>query len=364
MNRTTVKRGIGAVILALVAAALLAFLLKDKAAQRQDVVDMALPGTTERSIESSSSSTRLPQLSTDNSGNGTVIAQAGQDAVSDAASTAIDSVKQTGSAVADSASDTTGKVIASVAAVGATAAVAATGDAAGEAAQKTIDFSVRAPQKASGEFRELDLVNNGEASAPTTAAVADTAAASTASATQTAVQTAVQETAAPAKPDQGTVIASTQPRKAAKPSGNQARLIEEKKSSAPKSARTAKVIRKSSPTATAKAKVIAKAEPKAAAPAPTAAVQNTPAAASQAKNGYAIQLLATSSASRANDLKKVMSGEGYPTYVTKTQQNGKRLYRVRIGQYTNRAAAAKIQAALKRRYKKNTYINRSAIVAR
>ena len=364
MNRTTVKRGIGAVILALVAAALLAFLLKDKAAQRQDVVDMALPGTTEGSIESSSSSTRLPQLSTDNSGNGTVIAQAGQDAVSDAASTAIDSVKQTGTAVAESASDTTGKVIASVAAVGATAAVAvaATGDAAGETTQKTIDFSVRAPQKASGEFRELDLVNNGEASAPTTAAVADTAAASTASATQTAVQSAVQETAAPAKPDQGTVIASTQPRKAAKPSGNQARLIEEKKSSAPKSARTAKVIRKSSPTA--KAKVIAKAEPKAAAPAPTAAVQNTPAAASQAKNGYAIQLLATSSASRANDLKKVMSGEGYPTYVTKTQQNGKRLYRVRIGQYTNRAAAAKIQAALKRRYKKNTYINRSAIVAR
>ena len=362
MNRTTVKRGIGAVILALVAAALLAFLLKDKAAQRQDVVDMALPGTTEGSIESSSSSTRLPQLSTDNSGNGTVIAQAGQDAVSDAASTAIDSVKQTGTAVADSASDTTGKVIASVAAVGATAAVAvaATGDAAGEAAQKTIDFSVRAPQKASGEFRELDLVNNGEASAPTTAAVASTAVASTASATQAAVQTAVQETAAPAKPDQGTVIASTQPRKAAKPSGNQARLIEEKKSSAPKSARTAKVIRKSPPTA----KVIAKAEPKAAAPAPTATVQNTPAAASQAKNGYAIQLLATSSASRANDLKKVMSGEGYPTYVTKTQQNGKRLYRVRIGQYTNRAAAAKIQAALKRRYKKNTYINRSAIVAR
>ena len=353
MNRTTVKRGIGAVILALIAASLLAFLLKDKAAQRQDVVDMALPGTTEGSIESSGSSTRLPQLSTDNSGNGTVIAQAGQDAVSTAASTAIDAVSKTGETVTDTASNATGSVIASATAIGATAAaaVAATGDAAGDAAQKTIDFTVRAPQKASGEFRELDLVNNGESAAPAAASVT-----STAQVTQAAVQTPAVAPAA--KPDQGTVIASTAPRKAAKPSGSQARLIDEKKASAPKSSRTARVIQKSAPAP--KAKPAAESAAKATAPAkPKAAV-----ASSQAKNGYAIQLLATSSASRANDLKKVMAGEGYPTYVTKTQQNGKLLYRVRIGQYTNRSAAAKVQTSMKRRYKKNTYINRSAIVAR
>ena len=352
MNRTTVKRGIGAVILALIAAALLALLLKDKAAQRQDVVDMALPGTTEGSIESSGSSTRLPQLSTDNSGNGTVIAQAGQDAVSNAATTATDAVAQTGTSVKDAASDAAGNVIASATAVGATAvaAVAATGDAAGDAAEKTIDFSVRAPQKASEEFRELDLVNNGEAAAP--------AAAATVAATTQAAQTAVQTTtsAAPAKPDQGTVIASTSARSSNTSSGSggggQARLIDEKKSSAPKSSRTTKVVTRSAPAP--KPAATPKATP---APAPAAPV-------SQAKNGYAIQLLATSSASRANDLKKVMAGEGYPTYVTKTQQNGKLLYRVRIGQYNQRSAAASAQAAMKRRYKKNTYINRSAIVAR
>ena len=76
MNNTTVKRGIGAVVLALIAAGLLAFLLKDKAAQRQEVVEIALPGTTENS-GISTQSTRLPTLTTDNSGNGNVIANAG-----------------------------------------------------------------------------------------------------------------------------------------------------------------------------------------------------------------------------------------------------------------------------------------------
>lgn len=355
MNRTTVKRGIGAVILALIAAALLALLLKDKAAQRQDVVDMALPGTTEGSIESSGSSTRLPQLSTDNSGNGTVIAQAGQEAVSNAASTATEAVAQTGTSVKDAASNAAGNVIASATAVGATAtaAVAAKSDAAGDAAQKTIDFSVRAPQKASEEFRELDLVNNGEATAPDATAAVATAAQSA----QTAVQqTTTTTTDAPAKPDQGTVIASTSARKSTSSGGGgQARLIDEKKSSAPRSSRTTQVVRKSTPAAKPAPEAVAQT-----APTPKAA----PAPATQAKNGYAIQLLATSSSSRANDLKNVMAGEGYPTYVTRTQQNGKLLYRVRIGQYSKRSAAASAQAAMKRRYKKNTYVNRSAIVAR
>lgn len=354
MNRTTVKRGIGAVILALIAAALLALLLKDKAAQRQDVVDMALPGTTEGSIESSGSSTRLPQLSTDNSGNGTVIAQAGQEAVSNAASTATEAVAQTGTSVKDAASNAAGNVIASATAVGATAtaAVAAASDAAGDAAQKTIDFSVRAPQKASEEFRELDLVNNGEATAPDATAAVATATQSA----QTAVQQTTTTTAAPAKPDQGTVIASTSARKSTSSGGGgQARLIDEKKSSAPRSSRTTQVVRKSTPAAKPAPEAVAQT-----APTPKAA----PAPATQAKNGYAIQLLATSSSSRANDLKNVMAGEGYPTYVTRTQQNGKLLYRVRIGQYSKRSAAASAQAAMKRRYKKNTYVNRSAIVAR
>lgn len=343
MNRTTVKRGIGAVILALIAAGLLAFLLKDKAAQRQDVVDMALPGA-DGSVQSSpNDSTRLPQLSTDNSGNGTVVAQAGQNNTTTDASTIADKANETGAALIEGTSDAAGKVVASAAAVGASAVATA-----GETAKETVDFTVRAPQKASTEFRELDLVNNGEASKPA-AVVSDDTPATTASTTQ-------QETKATPKPDQGTVIASTTPQKAAKASTSRARLIDEKKATAPKSARTAKVITKKAPAAKPTKTV-----------ATTEAATEAPAAkttANQAKNGYAIQLLATSSASRANDLKNVMAGEGYPTYITKTQQNGKLLYRVRIGQYTTRAAAAKIQSAMKRRYKKNANVNRSAIVAR
>lgn len=341
MNRTTVKRGIGAVILALIAAALLAFLLKDKAAQRQDVVDMALPGTNDNT-QGSSEATRLPQLSTDNSGNGTVVAQAGQGNTIDTSSV-VDKANETATALAEGTSDATGKVVASAAAVGA-ASIAATTDA----AQKTVDFTVRAPQKASEEFRELDLVNNGENAKPT-AVIPD-------GDTTTVSQVTEKTSTVAATPDQGTVIASTTPKKATAKATSQARLIDEKKTTAPKSARTAKVITKSAPAA------------KSIKPAPTtkvvAPIAPAPAAPTQAKNGYAIQLLATSSASRANDLKKVMSGEGYPTYVTKTQQNGKLLYRVRIGQYADRAAAAKAHNALKRRYKKNASVNRSAIVAR
>jgi len=47
-----VKRGIGAVVLAIIAALLLGYLLKDKSRERQEVVDMKLPGTAEMKIPS------------------------------------------------------------------------------------------------------------------------------------------------------------------------------------------------------------------------------------------------------------------------------------------------------------------------
>ena len=59
-----------------------------------------------------------------------------------------------------------------------------------------------------------------------------------------------------------------------------------------------------------------------------------------------------------------MRKEGYSAYSTKVTQNGKLLYRVRIGQYANKAEATKVHVAMKRRYKKNADVNRSAIVRR
>ena len=328
MNSTTVKRGIGAVVLALVAAGLLAFLLKDKAAQRQEVVEIALPGATD-GMETSGQSPRLPTLTTDNSGNGSVIANAG----SGTGNTAGTSVAVSNNSIANNVSQNTGNgdgaVIASAAAVGAAAA-------AKDTISQTMDFSVKpkaaTTPKATGEFLDLDLVNNS----------ANTNNQKQTAATQAAKPAATSSSTA-ASTEQGVVIASTSPKTNTRVNTVQPRLIGEKNAAPVKSASTAKVIKKT----------VAK---KATTPAASAA--------GQAKNGYAIQLLATSSLTRANNLKNVMAGEGYPTYVTKTQQNGKTLYRVRIGQYAAKAEAAKAQAAMKRRYKKNTNVNRSAIVAR
>ncbi|WP_022952857.1 SPOR domain-containing protein [Leucothrix mucor] len=342
MNRTTVKRGIGAVILALIAAALLGYLLKDKAAQRKDVVEIAFPGASDGE-QTAGNSDRLPELTTDNS-SGNVVATAGADAKA--------AIENTSQSVVDGASDAADKVVASAAATG--AAVATTATAATDAAKSAIDFSVRPPAKDT-EYLELDLVNNGNT---------QTAPASTSAATSSAAASSTEVTVVePAAPAQGKIIAST---KAAAPAP-QARLIEEKAAPKISSSSTARVITKSRPVSTPAptSTVVASAEAEVKAPVEAApAAAPAPAVTREAANGYAIQLLATSSQTRANDLKNVMTGEGYPTYVTKTTQNGKQLFRVRIGQYKTRAAAAAMQNSLKRRYKKNRSVTNSAIVAR
>ncbi len=356
MNRTTVKRGIGAVILALIAAALLAFLLKDKAAQRQEVVEIALPGT-EEGTATTNQTTRLPTLTTDNneSSSGNVIANAGSGTGGDgsnngtgnntSASSATTAVS-TGTTDGTASSNSDGTIIASAAAVGTAAAAGAAATAA--SAAKSVDFSVKpkAATSASSEFLDLDLVNNG-----TTSGTASTSASSVASSTVKVAPTQAAATQDTGKSDQGTVIASTAP-KSSRPNPNtvQPRLIGEKRATPVKSSNTARVVTKKATTKTEAAS--------------TQKNTSSASATKQAKNGYAIQLLATSSQTRANNLKKVMAGEGYPAYVTKTKQNGKTLFRVRIGQYSAKSAALKAQAQMKRRYKKNTNVNRSAVVAR
>ena len=76
------------------------------------------------------------------------------------------------------------------------------------------------------------------------------------------------------------------------------------------------------------------------------------------RNKYVVQLLATSNASKANSLKATMKREGYSAYVTK----GGSLYRVRVGTYKGRAAAVKVQSRMKRRYRKNSYVQSSIVV--
>ena len=351
MNKTTVKRGIGAVLLALLAAGLLAFLLKDKADQRQDIVDMPLPGT--ENTAQADGTTKLPQLSMDNTSSvnadGSVIASAGAENATKSAEGILDSA--------------TGTIAASATAVG--AGVAGAVSAVTSAGEKALDFNVRPPSATSAEFRDLsdvDLVNNGNSSADVNAQSAVKA--TTTSAPKASTSTG---TSRPSNTTKGSVIASSE----ARASGGQARLIDERKSTPPRSARTDIVVssRKAStsPTSSKPApakKPVAAPVVKAAAPAP--AVQKAAPAPVAASNGsgYAIQLLATSSSSRAQSLVSVMRKEGYSAYSTKVTQNGKLLYRVRIGQYASKAEASKVHLAMKRRYKKNADVNRSAIVRR
>jgi len=317
MNKTTVKRGIGAVLLALVAAGLLAYLLKDKADQRQDIVDMPLPGsdTVAHTVDVDG---KLPQLSTDNNSgnavNGSIVASAN---AKNAAEGAVDS---------------------------ATGAIAAVGDGVSGAIEGALDFTVRPTSTKSDDFKELsdvNFVNNGNGSKDKAAGTSS----STKENTDVEKLSQTNGTSAP-KSSQGTVIASTP----ARTNTGSARLVGERKTVAPRSSRTETVVtRKAAPST----KTVAQQK----APAPVSNSETS-------STGYAIQLLATSSISRAKNLVDVMRKEGYSAYFTKVTQNGKLLYRVRIGQYASSAEANKAHQAMKRRYKKNPDVNRSAVVRR
>ncbi|KAG1663412.1 Dihydrofolate synthase/folylpolyglutamate synthase [Nymphon striatum] len=266
MDNAMVKRGIGAVVLAIIAALLLGYLLKDKSQERQEVVDMKLPGAPEINIPSLSEATSK---------------------VTDTAATLVgeakDKVADAGSAVVASATGTL----------------------------KTATDSV----KSVSDKAKSAVVDN-----------------STAATTETTA------------PQNDTVVASTEAKpvkKAFKPT-----IEEEPKAKKP-----------------AKKKVVAKAPKKVAKkPAPA---KPAPSTSSNSVGGkYSIQLLATSSQSRANKLASTMNGEGYVAFITQTTSNNKILYRVRVGGHNDRSSAIKAQDSMKRRYKKNFFVQNSLVVSK
>lgn len=86
--------------------------------------------------------------------------------------------------------------------------------------------------------------------------------------------------------------------------------------------------------------------------------------ASSVANKYSIQLLITSNLSKANILNSTMKKEGYNTYIKTSEKGSGNLYRVRLGNFSSQADALKKQTVLKRRYRKNQYIQDSAVVKR
>ena len=167
MDNAMVKRGIGAVVLAIIAALLLGYLLKDKSRERQEVVDMKLPGAPEISIPSLSDATNKVTDST-----ASLVGEA-KDTVSNAGSAVVASASGALSSVTDGASNAVEAVTNS-----ASSATQAVGDTVSAATDNSSSsnpgFSFRPPAK-----NEEQQINSGsESSAPTASVSNDTVVAS------------------------------------------------------------------------------------------------------------------------------------------------------------------------------------------
>jgi len=300
MDQAMVKRGIGAVVLAIIAALLLGYLLKGKSRDRQEVVDMPLPDTTEMAIPSLGDA---PNSNAEANADG--ISIVGEDAIN-AGNAAKSTVVASADAVKDTARESFNNVTNIVTNI----------DEPG--------FSVRPPNQ--NETREI--VDNG-ASANDASANNNTSEGSAAIAYSK-------------DPVDEVIASSKQTTKKFKPT-----IVEEKK-------KTKKPVKKAAET---KKLSKAPAKPTVAKKAPAATTGNTP------LGKYSIQLLATSSQSRAGKLADTMKSEGYKVFVTETHSNNKILFRVRVGGHANRDAAVQAQESMKRRYQKNFFIQNSLVIS-
>lgn len=334
MDQAMVKRGIGAVVLAIIAALLLGYLLKGKSRDRQEVIDTPVADVTDLVIPDLGGSADAPSAN----------AEANADSISLVGENAINATKNTANNAAAGAKNT---VIASADAV--------TGKARESFNNVTnivtdIDepgFSVRPPSQ--NETREI---------------IDNSASANSASAKNGSANNSSSEGSAAiaySKDPVNEVIASSKKAtKKFKPT-----IVEEKKKPKKQASKPKKAVKKAvetkKPTTTAKAPASKPAAPtpasKPSAPKAMEATGNTP------LGKYSVQLLATSSQSRAGKLANTMKSEGYKVFVTETNSNNKILFRVRVGGHADRDAAVEAQEGMKRRYEKNFFIQNSLVVS-
>ena len=299
MDNAMVKRGIGAVVLAIIAALLLGYLLKDKSRERQEVVDIKLPDAPDM---------KIPSL-------GGAI-----DKVSDSAATLVDNTKEkvadAGSSVVAAATGTTNLIKESISNAKST-------DKPG--------FAIRPPQP--NETKEI---------IDTTAVVMEE---------ELPIKVDTNKT-----PTKETVVASSANEQQKKPKSNfKPQIVNKKNPEKP-----AKKAQK--PTLVTKAAKTAKKE-KTTPKAKSVAAASSTDIASKPLGKYSIQLLATSSQSRANKLAKTMQSEGYKVFITQTTRDNKILYRVRVGGHADRNSAIKAQAGMKKRYQKNFFVQNSLVIS-
>ncbi len=326
MDQAMVKRGIGAVVLAIIAALLLGYLLKDKSRERQEVVDMKLPDSTEMSIPDLSGSEG------NNSNNeASIVGEAGN-TINQAANNAADNINNN---VQNSVVASADAVVNTVQQPAETAETAETTTTSEEiASSNDPGFSIRPPSI--NETREIiDEKNHDNTQNGGSAAIAYST-----------------------DPVNEVIASSKKAVKKFKPS-----IVEEKRKPKPKKQATHKATKKPAKVATAKATTAKPKKTTDAKPAPAKPVASTAALNSKPLGKYSIQLLATSSQSRASKLANTMKSEGYKVFVTKAQRDNKVLFRVRVGGHASRDEAVKAQDGMKRRYQKNFFIQNSLVVS-
>ncbi len=320
MDQAMVKRGIGAVVLAIIAALLLGYLLKGKSRERQEAVDMAMPDSVEMSI---------PDLGTSSENNTT------GDEVS-----IVGETRNTVNQATGLAENAQNAVVASANAVNGTLQNTTTEnrtDATYSSGNSANDpgFSIR--PSVNNETREIvDQQTNAGSDNGGSAAIAYS--------TDPVNEVIASSKKAVTKFKPSIVEEKRKPKKHVKKAPKKA--IAKKPVKAPAPAK---------PTKPEKPRITAK-------PAPVKPVAAAPIA-SKPLGKYSIQLLATSSQSRANKLANTMKSEGYKVFVTRTQNDSKVLFRVRVGGHANRDEAVKAQDGMKRRYKKNFFVQNSLVVS-
>ncbi|CAA6818070.1 MAG: Unknown protein [uncultured Thiotrichaceae bacterium] len=351
-NKSTTKRMIGAVVLVLIAALLLAWLLKGKNQSVQQQQELIADQTNQGST---------PILGFPGVKEGEEAAQEGEgDApyvIGDA-----DTAAQQGGEAAQTTDDgnTEGATVpgAGVVAGAATAGKEAVQSLASnfqvrdsDAQRQVVDDGKAKAGTGSMGSSELALPKQGET---------DTAAAGDGDATQQA-QTAQTQTADTTKAEpapvaqtqqaqaagSGSAAQDKQPVEQKKPVAN-VKLVGEKAVPAPRS-QSSRVASSSSGSNTASASSSSRASR------PPATQTAT------GGRGYAIQVLAASSRNKAEQVRQSIAVDGYPVFVVRANVNGKTVYRVRVGTYPARNAARSVQTKMKARYTKNQYVQNSFV---
>ncbi|MEZ5536582.1 MAG: SPOR domain-containing protein [Thiolinea sp.] len=364
-NKSTTKRMIGAVVLVLIAALLLAWLLKGKnrsvqeqqeliAEQTQDATPiLGFPGVKEGEEQTAAQEGEAPYVigGADGQAQDTGVAQDGQtdqQQMADAGGAADE--KSAAGGVADTAA---GAVTAGKEAVQNLAdSFKVRDDANGEQEQRQVvaDGQAKAGTGSMGSS-ELSIPNQQQAGGADQKAADNGAAdqnqtAQQAQGSQDAQQTQAAATDSAAKAQQAAGAGSndkadgdaTQKQAVANP-----KLVDEKPVPAPK------------------------AQSSASGSGTSAAAGSSASASSQSQqaatggSGYAIQVLAASSRGTAEKVRQSIAVDGYPVFIVQANVNGKTVYRVRVGTYPARSAARDVQSKMKARYTQNQYVQNSFV---